>query len=1463
MARGRTLKSRVLSVPRPDVLVILCALFFAGVGVPGGASGAAVDVGTSGLRVVRADAQRVVVEVTAPAPQVTPTGTGETSWLVEGWSWTLEEGAPELPVTGFDLAVPPGTRPVLSVRAIESLPWPGDAPRPAPARSIVEGTDGLPVQEETRRADPRKYAEPFPTAWASLGRMGRLRFLRVVSVTVSPYRWDPSLRAVMVASKLEVEVRFEADPAAAVGGASAHQVREREPGDDPGWDRLYDRSVLNAESARSWRRASAPRSGGGRGKSFSVAPEFRIPVTQSDVYRVPFASLAAAGWTLPPVRAERIILVERFFDENLLDSPGGVEQAFREQPVPILVRDLDGDGEFGPGDDFLFFGLDAWDRMLPLPRDKRYGREHSYFVSASDEEGARFAEEPSFLDRDDLVPVTSSVVTRRYEGDGVYMPSYAATDETSNLSLGVEGIRNEHFYWVGGNAGDYTVRFDLPGILPGSGNLLRLRIPVQRLATSSASPAAVASFALGAAAGSFVDLAGTLRVPGKERRVYELGEADLATFTLGAAHNTLRMRLPVSEASAALDWMEWTWRRELNAVDGRLFFRTDGSAGPQEFRLRGFSSADTTRGSRLILLDLADSARTAATSGPRLLTWRPSQYRDGALRVQLAPGDPSRPRIIYAVSPAAAIVPSLIEPVSQADPAAPDGPDEDLVVIVHPDLVEGIAPLVQARRAQGLSVRVVTTREVYDRFNGGRPWPTAIRNYLRCLFEARQDPPSFLLLVGDASDDFTGANPMAAPSLVPTQTVFADAFGEQGRELVASDEWFVDDLVGRGERIDFRPDMHVGRIPARTATDLTTVVDKILRYGEFLDTDVWRSRALLISDDEFSSTLGGLETYKYRGDTDNPVRRNAESVFRWAAWETRRIIHEEANFAEFAIDTFFTASYMDTVPGLKRCREEPDRECTFWTCPVDGGPHYCLNQVGAPYGVGSTDPRDDNNKYGPSVLSPILRRYLSRGYLLAIYQGHANAHLMSHEYIYKDHPCLSVGEDTPLIENGGRPFVFLGFACHLGEFSAYNDGDACYPASICENMLFADRGRGAVATLASTAYEWMYNTVPLNLAIARAMFVEPPLDPGTGRTRWLLGEIVTSAKAALSTPRFNAPSLAATYALLGDPSMPMEMAPPRLSVFVNCDPGISPLCEPWQEGTPLDAEAGSDTVRIRVLIKDEQALSGGVTLSIGTAIIDSAAYRLVSDPVDPDDDRRLELTYNRALVPPVKDYEIEVKVVDAAGLARQVVLPVRLGAEFYTVRDSARTLIRPDDVLESGDSVIVSFASPVAVEGGATSFWLDDAPLQLAARLPDDRPRRGELRAILPELAEGTHRLSFRTSGADGVEVQREAFFTGPGGGGTRFLLLYNFPNPFEDGTAFCYRLNRTAISAKVTVFTLSGRKIWSAAGSARANDNAISWDGRDADGDPVANGLYLYKIEVRTAEGRTLSRVERVARIQ
>jgi hypothetical protein len=81
---------------------------------------------------------------------------------------------------------------------------------------------------------------------------------------------------------------------------------------------------------------------------------------------------------------------------------------------------------------------------------------------------------------------------------------------------------------------------------------------------------------------------------------------------------------------------------------------------------------------------------------------------------------------------------------------------------------------------------------------------------------------------------------------------------------------------------------------------------------------------------------------------------------------------------------------------------------------------------------------------------------------------------------------------------------------------------------------------------------------------------------------------------------------------------------------------------------------------------------------------------------------------------------------------------------------------------------------------------------------------------------------------------------------------VFNYPNPFSGETLFTFRQNLSApLDVEVKVYTLAGRLIQSlqtiAAGEPMVR---IPWDGRDRDGDLLANGVYLYKLVVRTTDG-------------
>ena len=90
---------------------------------------------------------------------------------------------------------------------------------------------------------------------------------------------------------------------------------------------------------------------------------------------------------------------------------------------------------------------------------------------------------------------------------------------------------------------------------------------------------------------------------------------------------------------------------------------------------------------------------------------------------------------------------------------------------------------------------------------------------------------------------------------------------------------------------------------------------------------------------------------------------------------------------------------------------------------------------------------------------------------------------------------------------------------------------------------------------------------------------------------------------------------------------------------------------------------------------------------------------------------------------------------------------------------------------------------------------------------------------------------------------------------------VINYPNPFSDETTFTfqYQSPNGIGEATIKIYTVYGRLIREIRDTARAGFNKIAWDGRDEDGDLVANGVYLYKVVVDDGE-KTLEKIEKLA---
>jgi len=81
---------------------------------------------------------------------------------------------------------------------------------------------------------------------------------------------------------------------------------------------------------------------------------------------------------------------------------------------------------------------------------------------------------------------------------------------------------------------------------------------------------------------------------------------------------------------------------------------------------------------------------------------------------------------------------------------------------------------------------------------------------------------------------------------------------------------------------------------------------------------------------------------------------------------------------------------------------------------------------------------------------------------------------------------------------------------------------------------------------------------------------------------------------------------------------------------------------------------------------------------------------------------------------------------------------------------------------------------------------------------------------------------------------------------------VYNYPNPFSNGTYFTFVLTQVPEEVQIKIYTIAGRLIKEfrlSQAELTTNFNKIFWDGRDEDGDLIGNGVYLYKVIAKKGE--------------
>jgi hypothetical protein len=149
----------------------------------------------------------------------------------------------------------------------------------------------------------------------------------------------------------------------------------------------------------------------------------------------------------------------------------------------------------------------------------------------------------------------------------------------------------------------------------------------------------------------------------------------------------------------------------------------------------------------------------------------------------------------------------------------------------------------------------------------------------------------------------------------------------------------------------------------------------------------------------------------------------------------------------------------------------------------------------------------------------------------------------------------------------------------------------------------------------------------------------------------------------------------------------------------------------------------------------------------------------------------------------------------------------------------------------------------------------EENPIDLAQYFTGDLDaggRSGEVNYKFNNLEQGDYSLKVKAWDVFNNFNSQTVYFSVVSGDDLEIRDVYNYPNPFSENTTFTFQRNQTSdAEVRIKIYTVSGRLI-------REIDNyhttdkfvRVYWDGRDQDGNRIANGTYLYKIIVKNTDG-------------
>jgi len=712
------------------------------------------------------------------------------------------------------------------------------------------------------------------------------------------------------------------------------------------------------------------------------------------------------------------------------------------------------------------------------------------------------------------------------------------------------------------------------------------------------------------------------------------------------------------------------------------------------------------------------------------------------------------------------------------------------IIITHKNFLVAANRLKSYRENEAkvlISTIVVDVQEIFNEFSGGILDVSAIRDFIKYAYDNWATKPEYILFFGAGTYDYKNIEGYNTNFIPTWQTV-------QSLDLLGSyttDDFFVKKDPGNDPKVDFA----TGRITVKSLNEANKVVDKIIDYENNSDIGLWRNLITLVADDAYTSD-------SYEG--------------------TRH-----TNQCEILSDTipeYFDMNkiYMQTYPVVL---------------------------------TGS-------GKRMPEVNKAIINS-INQGNLILNYIGHGNPELWAHEVVFDRNISI------PQFRNQNKYFFLVAATCSFGYFDIPNFRSAS------EDMLFLENA-GSIASLTASRLVFSDPNAYYSYDFYTEL-LDSPRDQN--------GFPITIGKANFNTKLVNTDTNTQKYFIFGDPTLRLNI--PRYQANVDTINGHATASADIQlkalgkvnlngivkrPDNSLWEDYNGEGI-LNVFDSERTELISFGTTTYAVKISGGVIFR-----------GRLSITngkFNADFVVP-KDISYENrkgKIVfyfysnneDGLGYSDKVIVG---GTDSTAVNDGSGPEINIyfDDpnyinsyLINPDSRLIVKLFDGTGINTTGTGVGhqlegiLNDnqaAPIDFSGFFTGDLDaggRSGEISYTFDNLETGDYKLNVKAWDVFNNFSSETAYFSVVTGNDLVIRDVYNYPNPFTSNTTFTFQQNLNSyLNVEVKVYTIAGRLI-----KALKKDNiaekfvTIDWDGRDDDGDKLANGTYLYKLIVKTTDGQ------------